>query len=65
MSQINVIRDCRLQYGREHLLLAAVPPGGAIPVGKTIRLGLSVCLRDELCMPLCSYIVLHRSGTSF
>lgn len=58
MSQINVIRDRRLQYGREHMLLTAVPPVGAIPMGKTVRLGPSVCLKDKLCVSLCSHIVL-------
>lgn len=38
---------------------------GAIPVGKTGRLGPSVCLKDELCISLCSHAALLRSGTPF
>lgn len=65
MTQISVVRDGRLQYGREHMLLTAVPPVGAVPVGKTISLGPSVCLKDELCISLCSHTALLRLGTSF
>lgn len=65
MSQIKVIRDYRLQYGREHMLLTAVAPVGAVPLGKMIGLGPSVCLKDEFCMALCSHIALFRSEMSF
>lgn len=64
MSQINVIRDRRLQYGREHMLLTAVPPVGAIPKAKTIRLGPSVCLKDEFRVSLCSLDQGHHFNIS-
>lgn len=53
MSQIKVVRDWRLQYGKDHMLLTALPPVGAVPMGKTIRLGPSVCLKDDF------YVSLH------